>query len=80
MQIFIKALADAAAKGDITREAVRAAVTNTGTTFDTVLGPITFDAVGDTSQKIISLYKTDMTAADGKGDWIFDKQIDYGAS
>ena len=79
MQIFIKALADAAAKGDITREAVRAGVTS-GASFDTVLGPVTFDEVGDTSQKIISLYKTDMTAADGKGDWIFDKQIDYGAS
>jgi ABC-type branched-subunit amino acid transport system substrate-binding protein len=77
MQIFIKAFADAAAKGDVTREAVRAGVTNSGTSFDTVLGPITFDAVGDTSQKIISLYKTDMTAGDGKGDWIFDKQIDY---
>jgi branched-chain amino acid transport system substrate-binding protein len=80
MQIFIKALADAAAKGDITREAVRAAVTDTATTFDTVLGPVKFDEVGDTSQKIISLYKTDMTAADGKGDWIFDKQIDYGTN
>jgi len=77
-QIFIKAIADAAAKGDVTREAVRANVTNTSTTFDTVLGPVQFDAVGDTSQKIISLYKTDMTQANGKGDWVFDKQIDYG--
>jgi branched-chain amino acid transport system substrate-binding protein len=57
-QIIIKAMADAAAKGDVTREAVRANVTNTGTTFDTVLGPVQFDANGDTSQKIISLYKT----------------------
>jgi len=77
-QIIIKAMADAAAKGDVTREAIRAGVTNTANTFETVLGPVQFDAVGDTSQKVISLYKTDMSASDGKGDWIFDKQIDYG--
>jgi branched-chain amino acid transport system substrate-binding protein len=78
-QILIKAMADAAAKGDVTREAVRANVTNTATTFDTALGPVQFDAVGDTNQKIISLYKTDMTQAGGKGDWVFDKQINYGS-
>jgi branched-chain amino acid transport system substrate-binding protein len=76
-QIIIKAMADAAAAGEVTREAIRAGVVNPGTTFETVLGPVTFDEVGDTSQKIISLYKTDMTAADGAGDWVFDKQIDY---
>jgi len=79
-QIIIKAMADAAAKGDVTREAIRAGVTAPGTTFDTVLGPVKFDEVGDTSQKIISLYKTDLTAGDGKGDWVFDKQIDYAAA
>jgi branched-chain amino acid transport system substrate-binding protein len=78
-QIIIKAMADAAAKGDVTREAVRANATATGTTFDTVLGPVQFDANGDTNQKIISLYKTDMTQAGGKGDWVFDKQINYGS-
>jgi branched-chain amino acid transport system substrate-binding protein len=77
-QIIIKAIADAAAKGDVTREAVRANVTNTATTFDTALGPVQFDSVGDTNQKIISLYKVDATAASGKGDWVFVKQINYG--
>ena len=43
----------------------------------TVLGDHPFDAVGDTSQKIISLYKVDMTAGDGTGDWVFEKQVDY---
>ena len=78
-QIIIKALSTAAAAGPVTREAVRAAGVNTATTFDTVLGPVQFDAVGDTSQKIISLYKVDATAAGGKGDWVFVKQINYGA-
>ena len=76
-QIILQAIKTAAAKGDVTREAVRAAATDTATKFDTVLGPVSFDAVGDTSQKIISMYKVDMTAAGGKGDWIFDYQVDY---
>ena len=61
----------------MTREAVRAAAVDPATTFETVLGPVKFDEVGDTSQKIISLYKADLTAADGKGDWVFDEQVDY---
>jgi branched-chain amino acid transport system substrate-binding protein len=76
-QVVLDAIKAAAAKGDVTREAVRAAGTDTNTTFDTVLGPVKFDAVGDTSQKIISLYKVDLAAADGKGDWVFDSQVDY---
>ncbi len=78
-QIIIKALADAAAAGTVTREAVRANGSNTATTFNTVLGPVQFDAVGDTNQKIISMYKVDMTASGAKGDWAFVKQINYGA-
>ena len=62
----------------MTREAVRAAAVDPATTFETVLGPVKFDEVGDTNQKIISLYKADITAADGKGDWVFDSQVDYG--
>jgi branched-chain amino acid transport system substrate-binding protein len=73
-QIVIEALKAAAAKGEITREAVRAAGSDTSKTFATVLGPVQFDANGDTSQKIISLYKVDPVAKD----WVFDKQIDYG--
>ncbi len=76
-QIIFAAVKAAAAKGDVTREAVRAAGTNTATKFDTILGSVSFDAVGDSSQKIISMYKVDMTAAGGKGDWIFDFQVDY---
>ena len=77
-QIVLKAITDAAAAGDVTREAVRANVTTAATSFDTVLGPIQFDEVGDTNQKIISLYKVDLTQADGKGNWVFDSQVNYG--
>jgi branched-chain amino acid transport system substrate-binding protein len=72
-QVVLNAIKTAASKGDVTREAVRAAGVDTNTTFDTVLGPVKFDSVGDTNQKIISLYKTDMT----KKDWVFDSQVDY---
>ena len=74
-QVVLEAIKTAAAKGDVTREAVRAAGVNTATTWQTVLGPVTFDAVGDTSQKIISLYKVDTTLADPN--WVFDSQVDY---
>jgi branched-chain amino acid transport system substrate-binding protein len=76
-QVVLDAIKAAAAKGDVTREAVRVAGTDTATTFNTVLGPVQFDAVGDTSQKIISLYTVDLAAADGAGDWVFDTQVDY---
>jgi branched-chain amino acid transport system substrate-binding protein len=74
-QIVLEAIKAAAAKGDVTREAVRVAVTDPNTTFETVLGPIKFDAVGDTNQKIISLYKVDMALEDPT--WAFDSQVDY---
>ncbi len=61
------------------REAVRAAGTATDHTYDTIVGPITFDANGDTSQKIVSIYGFDAAGADGKGDWVFNTQVDYGA-
>jgi branched-chain amino acid transport system substrate-binding protein len=75
-QVVLDAIKTAATKGDVTRENVRAAGVDTNTTFQTVLGPVKFDAVGDTNQKIISLYKVDMTLADPN--WVFDSQINYG--
>ncbi|HEY5434727.1 MAG TPA: branched-chain amino acid ABC transporter substrate-binding protein [Candidatus Limnocylindrales bacterium] len=75
-QVVLDAIKTAATKGDVTRENVRAAGVDTNTTFQTVLGPVKFDAVGDTNQKIISLYKVDMTLADPN--WVFDSQVNYG--
>jgi branched-chain amino acid transport system substrate-binding protein len=64
-----------AAKPD--RDAVRQYVTG-GASFDTVLGRITFDANGDTNQKVISEYTFDPTL--NGGDWAFVKQVDFGES
>jgi branched-chain amino acid transport system substrate-binding protein len=77
-QIALAAIAAAAEAGDVTREAVRAAGTDTATAWDTVLGEIKFDEVGDTNQRIISLYKADLTADEGVGNWVFDSQVNYG--
>jgi len=55
------------------REAVRAYVTTTTNTFPTVLGTISFDANGDTSQHIISFYKFDTATQD----WAFFEQKDF---
>jgi branched-chain amino acid transport system substrate-binding protein len=82
-QITIDALNRAAASGGADmaalREAVRVEGTKTGVTYKTVLGDITFDENGDTSQKIVSIYSVDPAAANGKGDWKFETQVDYAA-
>jgi branched-chain amino acid transport system substrate-binding protein len=76
-QVIIQALKSVA--GDVTTlEALRAAVREYalgGNQYDTVLGPLSFDENGDTSQHVISFYKTDMSADDGA--WVFDKQQDF---
>jgi branched-chain amino acid transport system substrate-binding protein len=58
------------------REAVRANVFG-GQEFGTVLGTLSIDANGDSSQKFISFYATDVTLNDGAGGWVFVKQQDF---
>ena len=59
------------------REAVRVAGTATDVTYKTVLGDITFNADGDTSQRIVSIYSVDTAGANGKGNWKFETQVEY---
>jgi branched-chain amino acid transport system substrate-binding protein len=68
-QVFLQALKNVGSG----REAVRAYVTTTSNTFATVLGNISFDANGDTSQHIISYYKFDPTSKD----WAYFEQKDF---
>ena len=42
-----------------------------------IVGDVTFDANGDTSQHIVSIYKFDASGAGGKGDWKFDTQVEF---
>ena len=80
-QVVLDALKRAGAKAadkSALREAVRVAGTDTAAKYTTIVGDITFDANGDTSQKIVSIYSVDQAAANGKGDWKFQTQVDYG--
>jgi branched-chain amino acid transport system substrate-binding protein len=81
-QVVIDALNRAGAKtnADMTalRESVRVAGTATDVSYKTIIGDVTFNADGDTSQKIVSIYSVDSAAANGKGDWKFQTQVDYG--
>jgi len=80
-QVVIDALnrAGATSPADMTalKEAVRAAGTDTAAKYTTIVGDITFDEFGDTSQKIVSIYSVDPAGANGKGDWKFETQVDY---
>ena len=67
----------AAADKAALREAVRVAGTDTAAKYSTIVGDITFNADGDTSQKIVSIYSVDPAGANGKGDWKFETQVDY---
>ena len=57
------------------RAKIRAYIADTSHSYDTVLGTISFDANGDTSQHIISDYKFDPSTKD----WSFFQQKDFGA-
>jgi branched-chain amino acid transport system substrate-binding protein len=60
------------------REGVRAWGSDPTHTFETVLGPTSFDKNGDTTQPFISFYVTD-PAAPNNGDWVFKEQQNFGA-
>lgn len=76
-EVIIQALENATAT-DMPglREAVRQYVAEGGNDFSTVLGDMSFDENGDTTLKIMSFYKVDPAAADGAGDWVFEKQVE----
>ena len=61
------------------REAVRVAGTDTTHEYTLDVGKVTFDANGDTSQLIVSIYSFDPAGANGKGDWKYETQIDAAA-
>jgi len=79
MQVMLDAIGRASAtnpSGDAAvRAAVRAAIGDSTHTYATVLGDVTFDANGDTSQKINTIYKVDPAGANGKGAWVAAKEM-----
>jgi branched-chain amino acid transport system substrate-binding protein len=74
-QTVIDALNRAAPAADMKalRESVRVAGVDTAHKYTSVIGEFTFDANGDTSQKIISFYGFDAATKD----WAFKSQLDF---
>ena len=58
--------------------ALRAQAVDPSHEYATVLGTIGFDANGDSRQQFVTFYRVDPTADGGKGDWVIEKQQDYG--
>jgi branched-chain amino acid transport system substrate-binding protein len=75
LEEFLKANPDADQAA--IREGVRAYASDTSHSFDTVLGPESFDKNGDTTQPFISFYAVDPTLLDGAGDWVFKEQLNF---
>jgi branched-chain amino acid transport system substrate-binding protein len=80
-QVILDALRVVASKGASAtgmREALRAAAVDPGRQYSTVLGTIGFDSNGDSRQQFVTFYRVDPAADGGKGDWVIEKQQDYG--
>ena len=60
------------------RDALRGEAVDPSHQYSTVLGTLGFDANGDSRQQFVTFYRVDPTAAGGKGDWVIEKQQDYG--
>ena len=60
------------------REALRAYAVDPSHAYATVLGTVGFDGNGDSTQQFVTFYRVDPSAADGLGDWVIDKQQDFG--
>jgi branched-chain amino acid transport system substrate-binding protein len=80
-EVVLDALRKVAAKGATAaglREALRSQAVDPDNQYDTVLGSIGFDANGDSRQQFVTFYRVDPNADDGNGDWVIEKQQDYG--
>ncbi len=81
VQVILASLEAIAADGPDAgglREALRAHAVDPDHRFETVIGTLGFDANGDSTQQVVSLYRVDPEAADGASDWVLLKQQDFG--
>jgi branched-chain amino acid transport system substrate-binding protein len=80
-QIVLDSLTGVAPSGPSTgnlREAIRAYAVDPQHSFDTALGQVRFDQNGDALQQFVTVHRVEMGADGGKGDWVIEKQRDYG--
>jgi ABC-type branched-subunit amino acid transport system substrate-binding protein len=60
------------------REALRAYAVDPKHHHETVVGDVAFDVNGDSVHQYVTFFRIDPTATGGRGDWVIDKQQDYG--
>jgi len=60
------------------RPALRAYAVDPRHHHETVVGDVAFDVNGDSVHQYVTFFRIDPSAFDGKGDWVIDKQQDYG--
>ena len=46
--------------------------------YETVVGDVGFDGNGDSIHQYVTFSRVDPSAVGGKGDWVIEKQADYG--
>jgi ABC-type branched-subunit amino acid transport system substrate-binding protein len=81
VEVIVAALRAIAASGpsaDGLRDALRAYAVDPTHRYETVLGTIGFDANGDSIQQFVTFYRADASADGGAGDWVIEKQQDFG--
>jgi branched-chain amino acid transport system substrate-binding protein len=80
-QVIFESLKAVAATGPSAanlREAVRAYAVDPTHRYETVIGTVGFDANGDSLQQFVTFYRVDPSAAGGTGEWVIEKQQDFG--
>jgi branched-chain amino acid transport system substrate-binding protein len=74
----LRAVAEHRPSAEGLREAVRAYAVDPAHRYDTVVGDVGFDGNGDSVHQYVTFFRIDPSAADAKGDWVIEKQQDYG--
>jgi branched-chain amino acid transport system substrate-binding protein len=81
MEVIVESMREVAKQSpsaDSLRAQLRAYAVNPSHQYSTVLGTVSFDANGDSTQQFVTFYRVDPSAAGGLGDWVIDKQQDFG--
>jgi class 3 adenylate cyclase/ABC-type branched-subunit amino acid transport system substrate-binding protein len=74
----LRAVAETGPRAEELREALRAYAVDPAHQYETILGTLGFDTNGDSTQQHVSWFRADPSAGDS-GDWVVEKQQDFGA-
>jgi branched-chain amino acid transport system substrate-binding protein len=74
----LRAVAESGPSAEELREAVRAYAVDPSHRYETIFGALGFDANGDSTQQHVSWFRADPAAGES-GDWVVEKQQDFGA-